>query len=208
MQAVVEAGERNAIAEGFVQGVDQGVLRFACVGAQAVHMAVVMALLDEASQCQLVERADGVRVEAELLAESLRQLRRQHQVRHAKRRAQAFCERVEVQHAFGGIDAEQRGDGSPGHAELRVVVVLDQIAVSFARPVQKLATSGRRGDDPGGELVRRHDVGNRCVGSFQRIDVDAGIVQPDMRHLRILLFIHAREQGIPWIFHCVASCAP
>ena len=113
MQAVVEPGERNTAAEGFAQGVDQGILRFARVGAQAVHVAVVMPLLDEASQCQLVERADGVRVEAQLFAEALRQLRWQHQVRHAKRRAQAFGERVEVQHAFGGVDAEQRGDGRP-----------------------------------------------------------------------------------------------
>ena len=128
-------------------------------------------------------------------------MRRQHHVGHAKRCAQAFRERVRVNHAFGRIDALQRGDGSSCQAKLAVVVVLDDIAVRrFGRPAQQLVAAAHAGHDAGGELVRRRDVQRVDARRAHRGHGNARRVKRKVGEFDVVALVDLREAWVARVF--------
>ena len=74
----------------------EGVAHITLRLAVAVHMTLVIAHLDHARECDLIDDTHGVRVEADAFIPCLGQFRGQNHEGHAKRRAQALGERVGV----------------------------------------------------------------------------------------------------------------
>jgi hypothetical protein len=83
---------------------------------------------------------------------------RHHHVADPQGREKNLVESADVEHAPGRIQALKRGEGSPGVAELAVVVILQDPGTALGGPVQQRQAPVQAHRDTRGELMRRRHV--------------------------------------------------
>ena len=138
-----------------------------------------MAPGDETGQNVLLQRRDRTGIEAQLLPVAFQQPGRQHQKAEAHRGGNGLGKGVQINDPAPVIDALQGGDGTAGEAELTVVIVLNDGARLFLRPSQEGLPPGDGGHQSGGVLVVGGDVQRPRLGSHQRRQFYALIIQRD-----------------------------
>ena len=138
-----------------------------------------MAPGDETGQNVLLQRRDRTGIEAQLLPVAFQQPGRQHQKAKTHRGGNGLGKGVQVNDPAPVIDALQGGDGTAGVAELAVIVILDDGGAGILCPAQKCLPSGDGGHQSGGVLVVGRDVQRPRLGSHQRRQFYALIIQRD-----------------------------
>ena len=136
-----------------------------------------MAPGDETGQNVLLQCRDRTGIEAQLLPVAFQQPGRQHQKAEAPRGGNGLGKGVQVNDPAPVIDALQGGDGTTSVAELAVIVILDDGGAGILRPSQEGLPPGDGGHQSGGVLVVGGDVQRPRLGSHQRRQFYALIIQ-------------------------------
>ena len=142
-------------------------------------MALIVPSGNETGQNVLLQRRDRTGVEAQLLPVALQQPGGQHQKAKAHGGGNGLGKGVQVNNSFPVVDALQGGDGASGVAELTVIVILNDGGAGVLRPSQKGLPPGDGGHQSGGVLVVGGDVQCPRLGSHQRRQFYALIIQRD-----------------------------
>ena len=143
------------------------------------EVTLVVAPGDETGQNVLLQRRDRTGIEAQLLPVAFQQPGRQHQKAKTHRGGNGLGKGVQVNDPAPVIDALQGGDGTASVAELAVIVILDDGGAGILCPSQKGLPPGDGGHQSGGVLVVGGDVQRPRLGSHQRHQFYALIIQRD-----------------------------
>ena len=143
--------------------------------AHLAQVPVVASRPEQGGQRELVQTRGAAVRQQLLLGDRAGQRRRGEDPAQPDRGRQRLADRAEGEHPVRG-DALQHADRLAVVAELRVVVVLDDVAVVTAGPLHQRVPPRRRQHHPGGRLVRRgHHHGAGPAGR-QRGHVDPEVV--------------------------------
>ena len=176
MQARVPFLDGELIRQGAVfQQPNDPVAKAFIAPAQSVDVLFKVAPAQKPCQGVLLEAGDRGAVEPQLLLEFLHQRPGQHHVADSDGGRQALGEGVHVDDPAAVIQGLEGRHRVGVEAELTVVIVLDDVAVSFLRPAQQFQPPPHRRHQSQGEVVVGGTVED--LGVFQRFRPDAVFVQ-------------------------------
>ena len=137
--------------------------------AHAVQMALEVTVFHKFVQDPLIDPGYRGREKPALFTVARKELRRQDHIADADGRRNGLGKSADIDHPAGAVKGLQGRNGFSAVAELRVIVVLDDIAVrSICRPSQKGCPSSDRHDAAHRKLVGRHGVDQVRAGIRNR----------------------------------------
>ena len=151
--------------------------------AHPAQVPVVATRLHQPRERQLVESRRAPTGQRLGLDEIVHQVRRREHPADSDARRERLADRPQRDHAVGR-QALERADGLAVIAELRVVVVLDDVAVDRPGPGHQLLAALRAEGHPGRALVRRSEHHGSSAGGREPRDVEAVVVDRDRHRLQ------------------------
>ena len=148
--------------------------------ADAVQVALEVAVVDEVREKQLLQDWHRAGIEADAGRERPGQPLRQHEVADAQRGRDRLGERVEVDDSAPAVDCIERLSSAARGRALGVEVVLDDPAAPRLGPADVFAALGRVRRHAGREAAVRRHVQDAGAGACELVRADAvrGQAQP------------------------------